>query len=209
MFATLATVMETKTDVKEVTIISMQSLKVGNRSLEVGIETQSMVEDVSVAQGESLNILKKEELKKQNEMERAANQTKDPGAKKTASLYLIKTVFAVSGEGALILQEVQKTFVEGTLLGSLRKAHTGHIWRVTHLSCGFMGRRGLGIFTRRTRSLEISWGSRKMSGGRQLLTICSKKTMMSFGKRGTCFKQRLYTIFHSLSAGSCPPGQNS
>ena len=153
--------------------------------------------------------MKKEELKKQNEMERAANQTKDPGAKKTASLYLIKTVFAVSGERALILQEVPKTFVEGTLLGSLRKAHTGHIWRVTHLACGFMGRRGLGIFTRRTRSLEISWGSRKMSGDRQLLTICSKKTMMSFGKRGTCFKQRLYTIFHSLSAGSCPPGQNS
>ena len=121
MFATLATVMETKTDVKELTIISMQSLKVGTRSLEVGIETQSMVQDVSVAQGESLDILKKmqrilkkEELKKQNEMERAANQTKDPGAKKTASLYLIKTVFAVPGERALILQEVQKTFVEGT-----------------------------------------------------------------------------------------------
>ncbi|PVH82345.1 hypothetical protein DL98DRAFT_570587 [Cadophora sp. DSE1049] len=121
MFATLATVMETKTDVKELAIISMQSLKVGTRSLEVGIETQSMVQNVSVAQGESLDILKKmqrilkkEELKKQNEMERAANQTKDPGAKKTAALYLIKTVFAVPGERALILQEVQKTFVEGT-----------------------------------------------------------------------------------------------
>ncbi|KAH7417705.1 hypothetical protein BKA64DRAFT_769875 [Cadophora sp. MPI-SDFR-AT-0126] len=124
MFATLATVMETKTDVKELTIISMQSLKVGTRSLEVGIETQSMVQNVSVAQGESLDILKKmqrilkkEELKKQNEMERAAaNQTRDPGAKKTAALYLIKTVFGVAGERALILQEVQKTFVEGTFV---------------------------------------------------------------------------------------------
>ncbi|KAK0100488.1 hypothetical protein ONS95_008436 [Cadophora gregata] len=121
MFATLATVMETKTDVKDLTIISMQSLQIGTRSLEVGIETQSMVQNVSIAQGESLDILKKmqrilrkEELKKQNEMVRGANLTLDPGAKKTAALSLIKTAFAVPGEPAVMLQEVQKTFVEGT-----------------------------------------------------------------------------------------------
>lgn len=121
MFATLATVMETKTDVKDLTVISMQSLKVGTQGLTIGIETNNMVRDMSGMQGESLvilkrvqRILKKEDNKKESEKEGSKNKAKDSGAKKNAALNLVKTTFATPAEPAIQLKEVQTSFVPGT-----------------------------------------------------------------------------------------------
>ncbi|CZR57803.1 uncharacterized protein PAC_07692 [Phialocephala subalpina] len=126
MFATLATVMETKSDVKDLVGISMQSLKVGTQTLaisgqtlSVSLETQTMVGGMSLKQGETLTAIKrlerrmmqKDEAKKE---EKGGHKTKDAGAKKNAALNLVKTKFASPAEPALQLREIASASVPGT-----------------------------------------------------------------------------------------------
>jgi hypothetical protein len=129
MFATLATVTETKSDVKELTAISMQSLKVGTQNLAVStqnlsvtMETQSMVGSLSVKAGETFTaiqrlerrmIRKEEESKKENEKD-GPRKPKDAGAKRNAALNLVKTMFATRAEPAIQLKEMHAAFVPGT-----------------------------------------------------------------------------------------------
>jgi hypothetical protein len=128
MFATLATVVETKSDVKDLTAISMQSLKVGTQNLAVStqnlsatMETQSMIGGLSAKADETFTAIKQferrmirnQESKKENEKE-GPRKPKDAGAKRNAALNLVKTMFATQAEPAIQLKEMHAAFVPGT-----------------------------------------------------------------------------------------------
>ena len=94
MFATLATVLETKADVKSLMVISMQSLKVNTQSLDVStqalrvnVESNIMLRNASGVQGETLGVVKtlqrlliKEDNKKESEKEGAKKQDQGFGS---------------------------------------------------------------------------------------------------------------------------------
>ncbi|KAF8860934.1 hypothetical protein BDZ45DRAFT_293513 [Acephala macrosclerotiorum] len=130
MFATLATVMETKSDVKDLVGISLQSLKVGtqtlsitSQNLSVSLETQSMVGGLSLKAGDTLTAIKRLERKMMQRDESGQDgektgaggrKVKDAGAKKNAALNLVKTKFASPAEPAIQLREIASAFVPGT-----------------------------------------------------------------------------------------------
>jgi hypothetical protein len=125
MFATLSTVIETKSDVKDLTAISMQSLKVGTQNLAVStqnlsvtMETQSMISGLSVKYDETIKKFERhiwnQESKKDNEKEGPRKPKEDAGAKRNAALNLVKTMFVTQAEPAIQLKEMQAAFVPGT-----------------------------------------------------------------------------------------------
>lgn len=122
MFATLATVIETKSEVKDLTVMTMQSLKVGTQTLSVSMETNVMMKSTSSTARETFvmvkklkEMMKKEEARKEIEnVGGAKNKAKDSGAKKNAALNEIKRAFVSAAEPAIQLRDIQTSFVQGT-----------------------------------------------------------------------------------------------
>lgn len=138
MYVTLATVIETKSDVKDLTAISLQSLKVTNQTLtsvnqnlSVSMETQTMVGEMSAKQGETLTAMKRFERTQRRMLENqegkkevkdaGKGKSRDSGAKKKTALNLVKTTFATSAEPATQLKEIQSSFVQGSFTWALEE----------------------------------------------------------------------------------------
>lgn len=103
MFATLATTIDIKSDVKDPSIIAKQNLKVGietlsisKESLSINIETNTLVKDAVAATKETddrmkafmkmLNQKKREEDVQKDGGKRGSNKSKDSGAKRSVTL---------------------------------------------------------------------------------------------------------------------------
>jgi DNA replication protein DnaC len=122
MFATLATVIETKSEVKDLTVMTMQSLKVGTQTLSVSMETNVMMKSTSSTARDTFvmvkklkEMMKKDEARKETEkVGGAKNKAKDSGAKKNAALNEIKRAFVSAAEPAIQLRDIQTSFVLGT-----------------------------------------------------------------------------------------------
>jgi hypothetical protein len=109
MFATLATTIEIKSDVKDLSVIAKQNFKVGietlsvsKESLNINIDTNALVKD-GVAGKESADGVKvlikyykdkKQEEDAQKDGGKQSNKAKDSGAKRSVTLNQVKSSFA-------------------------------------------------------------------------------------------------------------------
>jgi hypothetical protein len=161
LFATLATTMETKSDVKDLSVIAKQNLKVqietlsvSKQDLTINIETNSLVKDGAAASNESADGVKAlTKMFKQKSREEDAqkdggkcrsNKSKDSGAKRSAALNQVKKSFATPAEPVIQFRDIGNSFVKGTFVWieheesykSFLDGSSDHLW--------IHGHRGLG-----------------------------------------------------------------
>lgn len=130
MFATLATTIEIKSDVKDLSVIAKQNLKVGmetlsvsKESLIINIDTNALVKDGVAASKESADGVKvlikyyrdkKREEDAQKDGGKQSNKAKDSGAKRSVTLNQVKSSFANPAEPVIQFRDIENSFVKST-----------------------------------------------------------------------------------------------
>jgi hypothetical protein len=131
MFATLATTIDIKSDVKDLSVIAKQNLKVGietlsisKESLSINIDTNTLVKDAVAASKESAdevkafikmyNQKKREDDAQKDGGKRGSNKSNDSGAKRSITLNQVKTSFANLADPVVQFRDIESLFVKGT-----------------------------------------------------------------------------------------------
>lgn len=109
MYATLKTTMEIKSDAKEATVISKQTLKLTTENLMINTENSIGIKEIIMVQNKVLRLV-------QDGQKEAANPDKlnDSGAKKGAALNLIKNFFSGPIDPVVPFLDIQNSFVKDT-----------------------------------------------------------------------------------------------